>query len=139
LLRPTDPAGVRHGFPADGIGCASFWLVVFSGAHINYMFSNNPNIIYIRGWALYCFWMSEFGELEPRVYYFVKCVYMINIKCIIIYFKKANIIIEYVKMRAAARIFALFEILNVENVLLSFPAPWPIEQGRTQKCPATYI
>ncbi len=33
--RPTDPAGTRHWFPADGIGCLPFWLVVSSGAHVN--------------------------------------------------------------------------------------------------------
>ena len=37
-MRPTDPAGARRWFPADGIGCLPLWLVVSSSAH---MFTHN--------------------------------------------------------------------------------------------------
>ena len=33
FVAPTVPASARHWFPADGIGCVPFWLVVSSGAN----------------------------------------------------------------------------------------------------------
>ena len=55
LLCPTDPAGARHWFPADGIGCLPFCSVVSSGAQQDWnalQLSLSTNIyiyIYMRG------------------------------------------------------------------------------------------
>ncbi len=61
LAAPTDPAGTRHWFPADGIGCLPFWLVVSSGAHIYiYIYIYIYICMYIRVWALHYLVKSVF-------------------------------------------------------------------------------
>ena len=34
FVAPTDLAGARHWFPADGISFSPFWLVVYSSVHM---------------------------------------------------------------------------------------------------------